>query len=82
MKNITLSVDDETYRLARIKAAENGTSVSAMVRDYLNHLTEGAPKRPERTLSEIIASIRARRGGIDPSHNLTREELHNRDALR
>ena len=35
MKKITVSVDEETYRLARIRAAELGTSVSALVRDYL-----------------------------------------------
>ena len=38
MRNITLSIDEETYRLARIKAAEAGTSVSALVRDYLADL--------------------------------------------
>ena len=37
MKNITLKVDDETYRKARIRAAKKaGTSVSAMVREFLN----------------------------------------------
>ena len=35
MKNITVSVDDETYRRARIKAAERDTSVSALVRGFL-----------------------------------------------
>ena len=35
MKNITLKIDDETYRKARLRAAENGTSVSAMVRKIL-----------------------------------------------
>lgn len=35
MKNITLKIDDETYRKARLRAAENGTSVSAMVRNVL-----------------------------------------------
>ena len=35
MKNITLKIDDETYRKARLRAAENGTSVSAMVRNIL-----------------------------------------------
>ncbi len=29
MKNITISMDDELYRLARIKAAEQSTSISA-----------------------------------------------------
>jgi plasmid stability protein len=35
MKNITLKIDDETYRKARLRAAEKGTSVSAMVRKIL-----------------------------------------------
>ena len=92
MKNITVSVDDETYRLARIKAAETGTSVSALVRNYLAILAKGGPEteesaaagadRPERTLSEIIAAIHARGGGIDPSENLTRDELYDRNAFR
>ena len=43
MKKITVSVDDETYRMARIAAAKRDTSVSAMVRDYL---TTVAGKRP------------------------------------
>ena len=41
MQNITVSVDEETHRLARIRAAEIGTSVSALVRDYLRSLVEG-----------------------------------------
>ena len=35
MRNITLKIDDDTYRKARLRAAENGTSVSAMVRKIL-----------------------------------------------
>ncbi len=38
MKNVTISLDDETHRLARIRAAERGTSLSALVKDYLNGL--------------------------------------------
>ena len=38
MKNITVSIDDETYRRARIAAAEREQSVSAMVRDLLQTL--------------------------------------------
>ncbi len=36
MKNIILKVDDETYRKVRMRAAQAGTSVSAMVREFLN----------------------------------------------
>ena len=35
MKNITVSVDDETYRRARTAAARRGTSVDALVREFL-----------------------------------------------
>jgi hypothetical protein len=41
MKNITITIDDETHRQARIRAAELGTSVSALVKDYLGSLIEG-----------------------------------------
>ena len=39
MKNITVSVDDETYRRAHVVAAGRGTSVSALVREFLVSLT-------------------------------------------
>ena len=35
MRNITIAVDDETYHAARVRAAERGTSVSAMVKTFL-----------------------------------------------
>ena len=31
-KNITVKIDEETYRKARVRAAKDGTSVSGMVR--------------------------------------------------
>ena len=40
MKNVTIALDDETHRKARIRAAEQGTSLSAMVKDYLNGFAE------------------------------------------
>jgi hypothetical protein len=45
MKNITIAVDDETYRAARIAAAEQGTSVSALVKQFLQH--QGESRRSE-----------------------------------
>lgn len=38
MKNVTVSLDDETHRKARIRAAELGTSLSALVKRYLESL--------------------------------------------
>ena len=39
MKNVTIALDDDTHRKARIRAAELGTSLSALVKDYLSTLT-------------------------------------------
>ena len=87
MKNITVSVDDETYRLSRVRAAEAGTSVSALVRDYLLELTQGGPTesrfdRLKRLQDETLEAIRARGGGLRAEDLLSRDELHDRDALR
>ena len=41
MKNVTIALDDETHRQARIRAAELGTSLSALVKDYLTRLVGG-----------------------------------------
>jgi plasmid stability protein len=43
MKNVTIALDDETHRRARIKAAEMGTSLSALVKDYLTNLGSDGP---------------------------------------
>ena len=90
MKNITVSIDDETHRQARIRAAELGTSVSALVRGYLRSLIsqpvdatginvqdlETEDSRRRRLLSEVVKEIAANGGGLHMSENLTREELY------
>lgn len=35
MKNVTIALDDDIHRKARIRAAELGTSLSALVKEYL-----------------------------------------------
>lgn len=77
MKNITVTVDDETYRRARMKAAERDTSVSALVALFLTELASGESdterlKREERALRQRIGSFRA-------ADRLPREDVHRRD---
>ena len=50
MKNVTLTVDEETLKAARIYAAEHDTTVSALVRDFLASLrrTKTASTAAER----------------------------------
>ena len=87
MKNITVSVDDETYRLSRVKAAEAGTSVSAIVRSYLLELAQGGAyetrfDRLRKLQDETLEAIHARSGGLRAADNIPRDALHERDALR
>ena len=81
MKNITISVDEETHRCARIRAAELGTSVSALVRSYLKTLARdgfsGTAAGLRRTeLDEVVADFEARGVGLRMADNLTRDELY------
>ena len=96
MKNITVSVDDETYRLSRAKATEAGTSVSSLVRGYLETLVgrqsigPAAERQPQgdeferqrRLMNDVIKEITANGGGLRMADNLPREALHDRNALR
>ena len=80
MKNITLKIDDETYHRARVRAAERGTSVSAMVREFLvSQATdeEAAEARRVAALDEIYGV--AEEGGrtrTEPLQPLTRDEIY------
>ncbi len=96
MKNITVSVDEGTYRRARIRAAELDTSVSALVRNYLMSVagdgaerlasaapgSEAAVELRRRELDDVLADFDARGVGLDPRDNLPREELYDRARAR
>lgn len=76
MKNITVSLDEDTYRRARMAAAQRDTSVSALVKRFLRELgSEETPverlKREERMLRERITAFRA-------SDRLSRDDVHRR----
>jgi len=78
MKNITVSLDDESYRRARMRAAERDTSVSAMVRQFLvdvaSQETEAERlKCEEARIRDTILSFRA-------GDRLGRDELHRRGS--
>jgi len=70
----------EVYRRARIKAAENDTSVSALVREFLMNLGEKESdyERRQRMQKEVLGSIKKFRAG----DRLKRDAIHDRNALR
>jgi Family of unknown function (DUF6364) len=71
MSNLTISVDEELIRQARIKAIEQGTSVSAKVREFLTQYARGA----DPTVSAVPVILPIFNGssglqqGIDPLSN-------------
>ena len=79
MKNITVAVPDEVYRQAKIRAAEQGRSLSALVAEFLEGLSskDAEFKRLEALQHRIQAGIKGFRAG----DRLSRDEVHDR-ALR
>ena len=74
MANLTIAVDDDLLRRARIRALEAGTSVNALLRSYLESFVgdEGMAKR--RAIVDT-----ADRFAIDVGpRSWSRDELHER----
>jgi plasmid stability protein len=76
MKNITVAVPDEIYREARIRAAEEGSSVSALVGAYLSSLgdREAEFSRLEAQQEQALKEVNRFSAG----DHLGRDEIHGR----
>jgi plasmid stability protein len=76
VRNLTVSIPDDVYRRARILAAERGSSVSALVSEFLCSLSEGRDEFPrlearQRRIQDEIRHFSAR-------NRLRRDEIHDR----
>lgn len=80
MRNITVAVDDDTYIRARVAAAERDTSVSALVRAYLEQLA--SHKTETERLKRQEREIRNRIMAFSASDRLSREDLYTRSKSR
>lgn len=77
MGNLTITVDDESLKKARIRALQEGTSVNALLREFLDSYS-GVRREQREAVNRITGLSRTsqtRRGGLD----WTRDELHERD---
>lgn len=84
MKNITVTVDDDLYRTARMRAAEMGTSVTALVREFLEREV-AAPSAFDQLAAEqeaALDALAAGRRGFAASRRIARDLAHDRHALR
>lgn len=76
MANLTITVPEEVLRSARRRALEQGTSVNALLADYLRQFTGAQPiqaRAAERVL-ELSRKARAGRGKA----KWTRDDVHQR----
>ena len=74
--NLTIVVDDDTLKRARIRAIRENTSVNALIREYLAAYARTDRRRTEacKRLITLSRSCRSRRGDA----KWTREDLHER----
>ncbi|MCH7748357.1 MAG: hypothetical protein IH939_09700 [Acidobacteria bacterium] len=76
MANLTIAVDDELLRRARVRAAKLGTSVNAVLREYMGTWA-GQDDRRERAIRSLLrrsARARSGRGG----RTWSRDDIHAR----
>jgi hypothetical protein len=79
MKNVTITLDEETARWARVEAAHRDMSVSRLISELLHeHM------RTQATYEDAMRRYLARPPIVlkDTGHYPTREELHDRAGLR
>ena len=76
VRNVTVSVPDDVYRGARIRAAEQGTSLSNLVAQYLAALSAQAVEfsRLEAQQDRVITGIKRFAAG----NRVPRDEVHER----
>lgn len=71
MSNLTISVDDQLIKRARVRAIEQGTSLSAKVReflqDYVNEPQIGLDKQRGQATARLMAAIDAAAVKAEPA---------------
>lgn len=76
MANLTIAIEDELLQRARVRALQQGTSVNAVLRQYLQAWTDDSRSR-QTAIQEILDlanSVDTGSGG----RRWTRDELHER----
>lgn len=80
MKNVTISLEEEVARWARIRAAEAETSVSRLVGEMLRE--KMVSEQGYRAAREQFFSVRPRRLREPGKPLPTRQQVHDRSGLR
>lgn len=76
MTNLTIAIDEAVVRLARVRAIQEGTSVSAKVRDFLAAYAQGGQAQ-QVAAQDFLAAARRSRANTAGQH-WSREDAHDR----
>lgn len=81
MSNLTIAVDDNIIKQARVRAIQQGTSVSAKVREFLASYVSGvAPasaQEPTSDLMRLMEQVRDEIRSNDSATNFSAQSDHN-----
>jgi hypothetical protein len=81
MANLTITIDEQLLRRARVRALEGGTSVNALLRTYLERYAGVGEADAALSSFARLARQSAATSGAG-GRTWTREELHDRTDLR
>ena len=74
MSNLTLTLDDDLLRRARIRALEQGTSVNALVREWLERYADSGEQRD--VTEALLDLFDEQRASEDGDWRWNRDELY------
>lgn len=76
MANLTITVDEQVLKKARIRALEEDTSVNAVLRDYLEGYA-GVGSERDQAVERVLASSQESKSGSGPGgRTWKREDLY------
>jgi hypothetical protein len=81
MANLTITIDDELLKRARLKALEQGTSVNAILRRHLETFV-GKESREEAWARFLELARNSKSGSGPGGRKWKREDLYDRKGLR
>ena len=81
MANLTITIDDRLLKQARMRALEDGTSVNALLRAYLERYA-GSGEVGDALSAFVRLAERSSASSGRGGRTWTRAELHDRAGLR
>jgi len=76
-KNITMAINADLLKKARKIAVDKDTTVTGLIRNYLENLVEQEGKSKKETISELVELLNRSSAEVGKK-TWTREDLHER----